>query len=55
MNIARFNKASIAAVVGTLGTLAMAFGFPVLADPTLQAAIVTILTTALVYLVPNSK
>ncbi len=51
--VTKYDKA-IAAVIGTAGSfLAARYAFA--ADPAFQAAIVTIVTTALVYFVPNAK
>jgi len=45
-------KAVVAAVVGAVATVLLALGVDV--DQELQAAVVTVVTAALVYLVPNS-
>ncbi len=46
----RFNKATAAALAGALVTLVAAFWAP---DPEVQGALQTLLTAALVWLVPN--
>ncbi len=51
--VTKYDKA-IAAVVGTVCSFAAA-RWAAAADPVFQAAIVTIVTTALVYFVPNAK
>lgn len=51
--VTKYDKA-IAAVVGTAFSF-LATKWAGAADPVLQAAIITIITTALVYFVPNAK
>jgi len=46
-----YNKAIAAAVVGVIAILVAQFGFSI--SPELQAAIVTVVTAFIVWLVPN--
>lgn len=50
--MSKYNKAIVAAV-SLLGTLGASFGFSL--SPELQAALVTVVTTALVFFVPNAE
>ena len=51
--VTKYDKA-IAAVIGTVFSF-IATKWAGAADPALQAAIITVITTALVYFVPNVK
>jgi hypothetical protein len=53
MMVTKYDKA-IAALVGTACSF-LATKWAGAADPALQAAIITVVTTALVYFVPNAK